>query len=448
MDTTKARISTTGIWILSLPLILSSAMEAIFHLTDVVFLARVSTVELGAVAIGFAILDIAVVLLFALADAILVVLARRAGEEKPEEISSAFNQGLSLMMITSLIIMLTLKLTIPLLVGRMVQSTGVQATAESFLGIIVFMLPVHAANIVFYALFTSLSKTRVLVWSTVLLTLSNLALDYCLILGNCGFPRLGIKGAAWSDLVSETIVCLFLLVYARTRTVYKHFGLIRFTRWQHSLTSVFRSLAVPMACKGLIECAAWLVFFAIFERRGEDALASASIIYSFYTFLLIPSKGLSEVVCSMVSNLIGQGEDGKIGTLVRRAVALNFANTGPFLILALSFPALAISLVRSDGGAMSDSVSSLRVLVLVLCVALPGQIYSNAVSWTGDSLGSLGIEVAASTCLVLVAYTTAVVLSLPLAYTWIALGLSWIVSLALSAMRLHRQHWRSLDLRV
>ena len=446
MDTLKAQISITGIWMLSLPLILSTAIETILHLTDVVFLARASTVELGAVAIGFAILDIAVVLLLALADAILVVLARRAGEEKPEEIGSAFNQGLSFMMITSLLIMLTLKLTAPLLVECMVQSSEVQNAAESFLSISAFMLPVHAANLVFYALFTSVSRTRVLVWSTVLLTLSNLALDYCLILGNCGCPRLGIQGAALSDLISESVACLFLLVNVLTRTGYKQFRLICFTRWQYSLASLFGNLAVPTALKGLIECVAWMVFFAIFERRGQEALASASVIYGFYIFLLIPSKGLSEVICSMVSNLIGQGEEGKIGMLLRRAVALNFANTGPFLILALSFPALAISLVGTEGAAMSDCVSSLRVLVLVLCTAIPGQIYSYAVYGTGDSLSSLGIEVVTSTCLVGAAYAIAVLLSLPLAYTWMALGISWIVCLALSATWLRYGHRRRVKI--
>src|SRR5262249_20985491 len=134
---------------------------------------------------GFAIFEIAVVLLLALADAILVVIARRAGEEKPEEIGRAFNQGLSFMMITSLLIMIMLRHTAPLLVKCTVQSADVQNAAEAFLSLIAFMLPVHAANLVFYALFVSVSRTRVLFWSTMLLTLSNLALDYCLILGNC-----------------------------------------------------------------------------------------------------------------------------------------------------------------------------------------------------------------------------------------------------------------------
>src|SRR5262245_41989992 len=113
MDTMRTPISMASIWMLSLPLILSTASETILHLTDVVFLARASTVELGAVAMGFAIFDIAVVLLLALADAILVVIARRAGEEKPEEIGSAFNQGLALMLLLALLIMLTLNLDAP-----------------------------------------------------------------------------------------------------------------------------------------------------------------------------------------------------------------------------------------------------------------------------------------------------------------------------------------------
>src|SRR5262249_46680647 len=147
----------------------------------------------------------------------------------------------------ALLIMLTLKLAAPLLVAWTIQSADVQNAAESFLSLIAFMLPIHAANLVFYALFVSVSRTRVLVWSTVLLTVSNLALDYCLILGNCGCPRLGIEGAALSDLISESVACLFLLVYALTCTGFKQFELIRITRWQYSLTSVFRNLAVPTA---------------------------------------------------------------------------------------------------------------------------------------------------------------------------------------------------------
>jgi Na+-driven multidrug efflux pump len=322
----------------------------------------------------------------------------------------------------------------------------VQQAAEAFVAIVTLSLPLHATNLVLYGFFVGILRTRVLFWYTALVATSNVLFNYCLILGHCGFARLGIRGAALSDLLAESAGCLFLMLYAHLCGAARQFGLFRFTRWRHPLNSVFRNLAAPSALKGLIECAAWMVFFGIFERRGPEALAAASVVYAVYIFLLIPSKGFSEVICATVSNLIGQGEEAKIRVAIGRTITLNFVNTGPFLIFAAVCPALAISVIGSEGAAIGDCIASLRILAIAMCAAIPAQIYANAVYGTGDSFSTLGIEALASVSLVAAAYCAAIVLKFPPAYTWCALGISWLVSLGLSSLWLQHGAWRRVKI--
>jgi Na+-driven multidrug efflux pump len=65
---------------------------------------------------------------------------------------------------------------------------------------------------------------------------------------------------------------------------------------------------------------------------------------------------------------------------------------------------------------------------------------------TGDSFSTLGIEALASVSLVAAAYCAAIVLKFPPAYTWCALGISWLVSLGLSSLWLQHGAWRRVKI--
>ncbi len=202
-----------------------------------------------------------------------------------------------------------------------------------------------------------------------------------------------------------------------------------------------RVISVPVILEGLAETARWFLFFVIIEQLGESALAGVNIVYCWYAMLLVPVEGFSEGVCSMVSNLIGQGAWSRIRLLLRRAMWLAFAVTVPLLVAAALMPGYAIGLFTDEASIVVENIPSLLVVTLTLLVAIPGELLLATVLGSGDSRAVLWIEVAVGICVLAGAAAATLLLDLGLAYVWLAVLVGWVVGIALSAWRLRRRVW-------
>ena len=68
-------------------------------------------------------------------------------------------------------------------------------------------------NVMFRALYIGITKTKVLTMNAVVMALVNVFLDYAMIFGKCGFPEMGIRGAALASVIAEASSMLFFIVF-------------------------------------------------------------------------------------------------------------------------------------------------------------------------------------------------------------------------------------------
>ncbi len=135
------------LWRISLPIIFVEITESIVHVVDSVFLGRIGTLELGAIALADSVLEIWIVLLVGLSEAIQVLVARRSGEGRTSSIGPAFNQGLMVVLLVSIGLMMTLKLIAPFAADLVTDSARVSAAVNEFLQIVAYGIPFLGANL-------------------------------------------------------------------------------------------------------------------------------------------------------------------------------------------------------------------------------------------------------------------------------------------------------------
>ncbi len=440
----KVRPAFRPIWAVSFPIIIAGVSEKIVELTDVLFLARYGIVELGAIVLADAIFELSIFLIVGLADGIQIVIARRVGQGQEEEIGRVFNHGLLLLTLTSLAAIAVIKIGTPYLAAVAIASADVARAVDDFLQIFAFACLFHAVNLAYSALYVGLSRTRVLIGATAVLAVTNIVLDYGLIFGNLGFPRMGIRGAAIASLTAEIGAFLFITAYAWRRADFRRYGLYHFRKLSRSLWKLLAAISSPVALDALVETLRWLLFFLIIEQLGETSLAMANIVYSCYALLLIPVEGLSETTCSMVSNLVGQAKASSIGVLLRRTMFLSLLIVSPFVLFSLIWPEYVISVFTSDPELIAGCVNSLRVVLLAVLVVIAGEMWGSAVAGTGDTVATLLIEIIVTICILSWAYAAAFLLDLPLEYVWFSEVIGWSVCFLLAFVWLKSGIWKRL----
>ncbi len=434
------------VWRVSLPIIFAQTSEAVLHVIDTIFLARVGVTELGAIAVADSMLLIFLVAPLALVDGIQIVTARRAGQRRPEALGAAFNQGFVLMLVVCAASTVALKVVSPLLAAWFVGSEDVGVAVDGFLQIAAYGIGFTGATFAYSALLVSLGSTRVLVPATALLAATNVVLNYVLVFGKFGFPVLGMRGAAVGSLGAEIVTFLFLTVYMWRRLDPARYGLFRLRPFERRTTHLLSRTSAPIAVQRLLEALRWLAFFLILERVSNQALAVANLVYACYVVFWIPTEGFAETSCSMVSRFVGRNQTHRIGAVLRDATGGAILATLPFIAIALLVPRWLLAVFSPESALLAESGASLRVVALAMLIVIPGEMWFAAVSGTGDTAAALGIELVLTLTMLGTGYFAAIHLAGPVELAWVSLPIAWLVCLTISYGWVKSGIWRRLEI--
>jgi MATE family multidrug resistance protein len=157
----------------------------------------------------------------------------------------------------------------------------------------------------------------------------NIVLDYGLILGNLGMPRLGVFGAALTTVLAGAVQAAILFVIAERRGLkdgtFAHAVLP--LHWV-DLSRLAR-LGSPMGLQFVLEMGSWTVFTTFVARLGEVQAAAHQVAIAILHVSFMPGYGISVAATTLVGQYLGAGD---------RQSALKSAENA--LRLAVAFMAL------------------------------------------------------------------------------------------------------------
>lgn len=137
----------------------------------------------------------------------------------------------------------------------------------------------------------------------------NALLTWGMVLGEWGFPRMGISGAALATVVAQLVAAaLYAAVFARAggfgNRLARVFELTEFRR--------FLSLAMPMGFRISGELLAWTLFLVVVGRLGMVELAASSIAFRINGTAFFPALGLGQAAGILVGHARGAGRDDEV----------------------------------------------------------------------------------------------------------------------------------------
>ena len=201
----KLDISYRQILMLALPISLSIFIPQFNYLTNNFFLGNYDNngelLAMGGIT-GVYYLIFAV-MGYGLNNGLQALISRRAGEDRIDEISKLFWNGIRLALIIAVVAILISYTFGSTILEYSLKSSDSAQKAVSFLKIRIWGLPMLLIFQLCNVLLISSNNSRFLLYATLAETLSNIFFDYVLIFGKWGFPELGFNGAAYASLITE-----------------------------------------------------------------------------------------------------------------------------------------------------------------------------------------------------------------------------------------------------
>lgn len=385
------------IWLINFPVMMSILMEQLINITDAVFLGHVGEVELGASALA-SVYYLAIYMLgFGFSLGLQVMIARRNGERRYKETGRTFYQGLLFLSCLAVVLSLASYVLSPLILKYFIHSPEIYQAVVDYLEWRCFGLVFSFPFLAFRSFFVGITKTRVLSWAAMMAVLINIPCNYLFIF--CF--NLGISGAAMASSLAEAGSLLILVCYIFQKKVDKdHFGLKAACDGKR-LAALLR-LSVWSMMHAFISVAPWFLFFVAIERLGEMQLAVSNITRSVSTVFFVIVNSFAATSGSLVSNLIGAGEGRNLFRLCNKVLRLGYAVGIPLIVIALLFNRQIVGFYTDNAQLMEFAHYPFIVMLLNYAFALPGYVYVNAVTGTGDTRMAFVFQV--STIIIYLAY--------------------------------------------
>jgi multidrug resistance protein, MATE family len=163
--------------------------------------------------------------------------------------------------------------------------------------------------------FTGRGDTVTNMWANVVANLVNVVLDYGLIFGKLGLPRLGIAGAALANVVAGFVAPIILFAIYLGPRLHREYGTRTRWRMEPRLMGRLARFGLPSGFQILSDVGSFTVFVLITGRLGGESLAASNIALSINNLAFMPLLGMSMAA----SILVGQYQGRRQSDVAERA---------------------------------------------------------------------------------------------------------------------------------
>lgn len=441
------RLKTSKKQILQLALPISAAIlvPQLNFITNNIFLSRLGQEELGMAGITGVYYLVFGAIGYGLNNGLQALIARRAGENKPEEIGKLFSQGVRVAMCIALIGILITYFVAPPILHYALKDATRRDTIIEFLKIRIWGLPFLYLYQMRNALLVGTNQTRYLVIGTLAETVTNIVLDYGFIFGNLGLPRIGFNGAAIASIIAEFTGMIVVLGVIHIKGLGHRFHLYKSMTFDGPTAKLVLIQSSPLIFQYAISITSWEFFFVMIERNSihHDDLAISNMMRNIFGLFGVSTWAFAATSSTMVSNIIGQKKHDEVSKLLFNIISISSGFAFFICIMLNLFPVFFMRIFSQDPQFLTNAIPVLRVVSMALVLMSFSAVYLNAVTGTGNTRVNLQIEIVAVVLYTVYVYTVMEKMKLGITLGWASEWIYWVSIFILSFWYMRSNKWRN-----
>ena len=266
----------------------------------------------------------------------------------------------------------------------------------------------------------TVAATKTAMWAIIIGNVANVILNYLLIYGVCGFPRLGLTGAGIATLISRVIMVVIICTLIKRQ---KKFSVYSKGFKEHSARrkeiANFFAVGTPMGLQMGMETASFSLASLLMGWLGATELAAFQVMCITGSLCFLVYYGIGAAVSIRMSHFRGRGDWTNVH---------HCASAGLHIILLTAIMlSVLIATLRYEFAAMFTSDTRIQTMFTALLVPMLAYQISDGIQ-TNYANALRGIEVTKP--LGVYAFISYICLALPASYIlgfvldWGAMGVA------------------------
>jgi putative MATE family efflux protein len=325
--------------IIALPIILQQLLTSSVQLVDNLMVGTLGELAIGAVSVVNQLYFVVIIVTFGAMGGAGIYTAQYFGSKQYDSLKQTFRFKLMIALVLSTFAILIFSLFGETFIRLFTDNPTTIRWGLEYLNIAKWVMIPMTISSAISTTFREIGITKPLLSISIVAILSNVVLNYLLIFGNLGFPRLGIEGAAIATLTSRTIEFLLLYLLLVLRGKVFNTSLFKVFKIDGLLLKMIVITAIPLVINEFLFSFGQTVFMQSYATRGDNALAAINITNAISQLVFITFGGIGTAVAVFIGNTLGENKLNEARENSKKIIvfALIFAVVLGVILFILSF---------------------------------------------------------------------------------------------------------------
>ena len=364
---------------MSLPMMVSMLVQALYNIVDSIFVARLSEDALTAVTLAFPLQNLMIAVASGTGVGVNALLSKSLGEKRFDRSDKAANTAIFLSFCNFAIFALIGMTLSAAFIHSQTQDTVVAGYGITYLRIVMGMSLGISFQIMLERLLQSTGRTVFSMASQLTGAIINIILDPIMIFGLFGCPAFGVAGAAYATVIGQTVAAMIGLILNLRYNADIRISMRSILQPNAKIIGRIYQVGVPSILMMAIGSLMTYMMNRILIGFSNTATAVFGVYFKLQSFFFMPIFGLNNGLIPVLAYNYGARNKSRIDEALKFSVALAVCIMGLGTIIFHVMPNRLLDLFNASDDMRVIGVPALRIIslhfpVAALCIVM-GSIF-------------------------------------------------------------------------
>ena len=368
---------------MSLPMILSMLIQALYNVVDSMFVAQLSEDALTAVSLTFPVQNLIIAISVGTGVGINALLSRYLGEHRYDQANAVAKNGIFITFVSSAIFAGIGILSSHFFFTTQTDNPTIIKYGTTYMFIITLFSFGCFMQITLERLLQATGKTIYNMITQGTGAVINIILDPILIFGLFGFPRLEVAGAAIATIIGQFVAVSLSVYFNCKKNTEIHLNFKNFHPCSSTIKEIYK-IGVPSIIMQSIGSIMTFGMNKILMEFSSTATAVFGIYFKLQSFIFMPVFGLTNGMIPIVAYNYGAKNKERIYHTRRLSILIAIAIMTAGLLLLQAIPTQLLNCFDASENMLKIGIPALRII----SISFPFAGYCIVCSATFQALGN------------------------------------------------------------
>lgn len=416
---------------MSLPIMVSMLVQALYNVVDSIFVAQLSESALTAVTVAFPLQNLMIAVGSGTGVGVNAILSRALGEKNFKRSDAAANTALFLALLNYLVFLLVAIFAVTPFINSQTSNAEIRSLGNIYLGIVMTFSMGVFFQITFERLLQATGRTMLSMITQLCGAIINIILDPIMIFGLFGCPKMGIAGAAIATVCGQIAAAILGLIINIRYNREINFHIKEVFAFNFEIIGHIYLIGIPSILMMSIGSVMTYLMNLILMTFSSTATTVFGAYFKLQSFFFMPIFGMNNGMIPILAYNYGAKHRDRINEALRFAMLLAVCI---MLVGTLTFefiPHVLLGMFNPSKSMLAMGTIALRIIALHFPLAAIGIVFGSIFQAFGKSFYSLMVSLGRQ-LIVLIPAAYLLSLTRNVNNVWWAFIIAEIVSLMLS----------------